>query len=793
MARPLDSLGVVQALSDAEHVFAAGSSSTATTTSTTQKNESDDAAELASWRSWSRNTIDDFERAVLLLRAHLPPTLVTTPAVENEDTKAKIAALEARCAALEHERDEARRELVECKHSFAEQINQVLSFRRVSTTTINGGDDNGKYATIDMGGSTRKSAVSTGASSVVLRRRKCNTAESSPTLLRRTNSDTSEPSSPLLTRHRQNSGSISADNLSSSAVVVPAVPPKPTFVVTKDRLSKHVQKKKGLAKIRMDEQQAALALQSVYRGRMIRRAYESARRQCKIVAELVETERRYVQHLSTIVDGYYLPLLNAASEANRVLPESEVKSLFQNAPVIQLYHQRLWEDLQKHAQPKISVRSDETPREKRKKVTLVVESIIVISALFQTACRFLLSYSTYINSFSTTTERFESLRSTNPAFAAFVTERERSSGYSFASLAIMPVQRVPRYQLLFSQLVDASSSLPECVAVRDALQKANESLNGRKRDKEMEELKKTLHTRLFGVSSNGGDIEKISQRVFSAHQRMRAYGMLGMRRDGSPRIEKVFMALLTDAVLVCSVSSDYSNNGSGSGNGSGAWTPTNSTSEWSTDRPLPPDGSMKLAFWVDLALCQSVMALADDEVAKVRHAFLLDTGKCSFMFTATTAIERDAWIVQLSKTIATNSTNTKQRVSSSSSSSSSSKRRSRHAEDEPLSLTTITSITPLPEPQDETPVKEESPFAASVRLAADRRASRRNLASASTTTSFAVTPPTSSLSMVGRRLPTVPARTPAPRALVLPTGPRPSLRRTASLNVRTVPPSIAEH
>lgn len=103
---------------------------------------------------------------------------------------------------------------------------------------------------------------------------------------------------------------------------------------------------------------------------------------------------------------------------------------------------------------------------------------------------FIKGYSDYVNVYEQARETISRLRSTNSKFAAFLEEREVNNGVvtPLENYLIMPVQRVPRYELLLTALLRHTwKSHPDYASLVEATKRAtliSERVNERKRLRE---------------------------------------------------------------------------------------------------------------------------------------------------------------------------------------------------------------------------------------------------------------------------------------------------------------------
>jgi len=175
---------------------------------------------------------------------------------------------------------------------------------------------------------------------------------------------------------------------------------------------------------------------------------ENDERREKIVDEILDTEESYVAALTTCHDVFIEPLLK-----NRIIPEDTTRIIFSNLDTIILpTNAKFLKSLKKL----ISSWTSES-----KIANLMLETIPNLD-----------SYSTYVINYNKSVEAFNKSLEI-PEFEEFLGEAERDSRCNFLSLVdflIMPVQRLPRYELLISDLMKKTDSThPDYENLKEAL------------------------------------------------------------------------------------------------------------------------------------------------------------------------------------------------------------------------------------------------------------------------------------------------------------------------------------
>ncbi|KAJ1947357.1 hypothetical protein EC988_005430, partial [Linderina pennispora] len=181
------------------------------------------------------------------------------------------------------------------------------------------------------------------------------------------------------------------------------------------------------------------------------------RQRSKIAAEILETERTYVEGLGLIEKIYINPLLASAQTATPILTRKEMRQLFANfADIIALSRELL---LQLEARLGDGQWDGATGQ---------------VGDIFVRMAPFLKMYSLYLRNFRSGLASISQWLSSNRAFAEFLQRGNaapESRGLSFQSYLLLPVQRIPRYRLLLDDLLrNTPTEHVDYASITDALQ-----------------------------------------------------------------------------------------------------------------------------------------------------------------------------------------------------------------------------------------------------------------------------------------------------------------------------------
>ncbi|KAJ2009691.1 hypothetical protein GGI04_000263 [Coemansia thaxteri] len=184
----------------------------------------------------------------------------------------------------------------------------------------------------------------------------------------------------------------------------------------------------------------------------------------KIAAEILETERTYVEGLGVIEKLFISPLLASAAQHGAILTRKEVRQLFANFPDIISLSRELLGQLEARIGPLASPGWDAgTGR---------------VGDIFLRIAPFLKMYSLYLRNFRSALADISRWLVTKQAFSRFIQQtnsRPECRGLTFQSYLLLPVQRIPRYKLLLEDLLkNTAGSHVDHESIGDALRTIGE-------------------------------------------------------------------------------------------------------------------------------------------------------------------------------------------------------------------------------------------------------------------------------------------------------------------------------
>ncbi len=180
-----------------------------------------------------------------------------------------------------------------------------------------------------------------------------------------------------------------------------------------------------------------------------KRAKRAAHRE-KIVAEIRDTEDSYVTKLRAMDTLLAKPLIALAKKGDTVIPEAMVTRIFAHIANILELNAGLLRQLEAR-------KPDES-----------------LGMIFVAICPYLKLYSSFINAYSDAMSSLSDAMAVDKfvQFYAEASQHPMIGGLSLPSLLIMPVQRIPRYELLLRDLLKyTEDDHPDKPALEDAMAK----------------------------------------------------------------------------------------------------------------------------------------------------------------------------------------------------------------------------------------------------------------------------------------------------------------------------------
>ncbi|KAH3759829.1 rho guanine nucleotide exchange factor 17 [Pelomyxa schiedti] len=159
----------------------------------------------------------------------------------------------------------------------------------------------------------------------------------------------------------------------------------------------------------------------------------------RVAKELLSTEQCYVESLDILVDKLINPLLNNEKHGTPVLSASEFYQIFSNVNELLCHHHKFLSSL-------------------NKKMDTWADSTTTIGDIFLTEAEFFGQYGAYLRNFDISNVAVTYFMNTRPRFKEMILGFEKAlqqtaNPLNLDSFLIMPIQRLPRYMLLISDLL----------------------------------------------------------------------------------------------------------------------------------------------------------------------------------------------------------------------------------------------------------------------------------------------------------------------------------------------------
>lgn len=222
-------------------------------------------------------------------------------------------------------------------------------------------------------------------------------------------------------------------------------------------------------------------------------------KRARVEEEFVQSETKYVGSLQLLMSLYIEPLKVKMSKNDIKLSAGEFAQLLQNISQIAEFHKTLAADLEHKCGESAVAASGTNPK----------HSVVNV---FRTYVDFLRMYCTYVNGYEASIQTLTRLMKHNSAFAKFCRKQrdvgsaapplpaaassptaisggashpQQTQQLDLSSYLVMPVQRVPRYELLFREILRFTPASDKDYAalqlVMDKVKEINVSINEGKR------------------------------------------------------------------------------------------------------------------------------------------------------------------------------------------------------------------------------------------------------------------------------------------------------------------------
>ncbi|KAJ3433768.1 faciogenital dysplasia protein [Anaeramoeba flamelloides] len=202
--------------------------------------------------------------------------------------------------------------------------------------------------------------------------------------------------------------------------------------------------------------------------------------QLNILAELLATERNYVEGLKTLIDLFVNPLTKLSGTDKEIISKEEIKTIFSDCQVILSFHEILLKDFESCFPNSQSIPKKQTLNQK----------LNTFAQVFQKNLKWMSFYGSYANKYPKSLVQLKKCRK-KKKFRHFIQEaesNERCHRLRIDDFLVSPLQRVPRYKLLLERLVKKTTKNTQeykCLKnVYDQICSTAHKINEKKRDAE---------------------------------------------------------------------------------------------------------------------------------------------------------------------------------------------------------------------------------------------------------------------------------------------------------------------
>ncbi|XP_032792326.2 FYVE, RhoGEF and PH domain-containing protein 3 isoform X1 [Daphnia magna] len=222
-----------------------------------------------------------------------------------------------------------------------------------------------------------------------------------------------------------------------------------------------------------------------------------------VLDEIISSEESYIKQLDMLLNGFVRPVRD-----KNTIPKHSFSAIFGDIEPLYSLNIVLHDELQKSEN---------------------------VGSAFLKIAPYLKLYSTYAHDYELATRSLQALRKSNKAFEAFVSQQERLPHISrkLEALLIVPIQRVPRYRLLLTELIAHTDQTEEEYTILNAALKQveavahhiNEQIREQENVQRMIRIQRSLAQGNPKIITPGrrlikeGSLRKVSADSESAHHR----------------------------------------------------------------------------------------------------------------------------------------------------------------------------------------------------------------------------------------------------------------------------------
>eukprot|EP01125_Pyxidicula_operculata_P004908 TRINITY_DN1817_c0_g1_i2.p1 TRINITY_DN1817_c0_g1~~TRINITY_DN1817_c0_g1_i2.p1 ORF type:complete len:764 (+),score=191.86 TRINITY_DN1817_c0_g1_i2:34-2325(+) len=218
-------------------------------------------------------------------------------------------------------------------------------------------------------------------------------------------------------------------------------------------------------------------LQGLIRGFLQRKNFSKSNRmkrvRLRIIQEILDTERTYIKNLEVLMNVFYEPLKKSVESSSPLLNVTQLNTIFGDIKLIIPLNQQLFEELQEC-------------------VSKGPDNATKIGEIFVKMSPALKLYTQYVNNYENAIQTLNTLRKSTK-FQSFLKKQSNlpeTNKLQIDSFQIMPIQRIPRYELLLRDLLkQMEDDHPHHASLSNALDHVSKIalyINDQKRRNEVE-------------------------------------------------------------------------------------------------------------------------------------------------------------------------------------------------------------------------------------------------------------------------------------------------------------------
>ena len=222
--------------------------------------------------------------------------------------------------------------------------------------------------------------------------------------------------------------------------------PTPTLTSTQEEFEEYLEFNTN------NEEVERRRLEKELEEKKVKRAKD--RRQVEM--EILSTERDYVNNLEMCYQCFIKPLKESLETSRSILKQDDYETMFNDIETIIPVNKEVLKSLQEF----FAKQKELDERRKNGEVVVEDDKDDTLGKIFLRMSPYLRSYTSFCNKYDQIYKMYESLKESRKAFRKFLEKVEYQPEVKYQALPsflILPVQRIPRYNLLLRVCVPSSN------------------------------------------------------------------------------------------------------------------------------------------------------------------------------------------------------------------------------------------------------------------------------------------------------------------------------------------------